>query len=63
MAGIKFKTDMKKLDVSFLQKRAAQFKQIVPVFTNVIFDTSQPHANTVFEDMFDWLDMTLDVDS
>jgi hypothetical protein len=31
------------------------------VFTNVIFDTSQPHANTVFDDMFAWLDMTLNV--
>ena len=51
---------MKGLDESFLQK-AAGFKQIVPVFTNVIFDTSQPHANTVFEDMFDWLDMVLEV--
>ncbi len=60
MAGVKFWADMKGLDESFLQK-AAQFKQIVPVFTNVIFDTSQPHANTVFEDMFDWLDMTLEV--
>ncbi|HVF25717.1 MAG TPA: hypothetical protein VNA23_07500, partial [Anaerolineales bacterium] len=60
MAGIKFWADMKGLDESFLQK-ATEFKQIVPVFTNVIFDTSQPHANTVFEDMFDWLDMTLDV--
>ena len=60
MAGIKFWADMQGLDESFLQK-AAQFKQIVPVFTNVIFDTSQPHANTVFEDMFDWLDMTLEV--
>ncbi len=62
MAGIKFWADMKGLeaDASFLQK-AAGFKQIVPIFTNVIFDTSQPHANTVFEDMFDWLDMTLEV--
>ncbi|HET6596355.1 MAG TPA: hypothetical protein VFG81_12060 [Anaerolineales bacterium] len=60
MAGIKFWADMKGLDESFLQK-AARFKQIVPIFTNVIFDTSQPHANVVFEDMFDWLDMTLDV--
>ena len=60
MAGIKFWADMKGLDESFLQK-AAEFKQIVPIFTNVIFDTSQPHANTVFEDMFDWLDMTLEV--
>ena len=60
MAGIKFWSDMKGLDGSFLQK-ASQFKQIVPIFTNVIFDTSQPHANTVFEDMFDWLDMTLGI--
>jgi hypothetical protein len=60
MAGIKFWPDMKGLDESFLQK-AAGFKQIVPIFTNVIFDTSQPHANTVFEDMFVWLDMALEV--
>ena len=60
MAGIKFWSDMKGLDESFLQK-AAGFKQIVPIFTNVIFDTSQPHANTVFEDMFDWLDLALEV--
>jgi len=59
MAGIKFWADMKGLDESFL-KKAAGFKQIVPVFTNVIFDTSQPHANTVFEDMFDWLDLVLE---
>lgn len=60
MAGVKFWAGMKGLDEAFLQK-AASFKQIVPIFTNVIFDTSQPHANTVFEDMFDWLDMALDV--
>jgi hypothetical protein len=60
MAGIKFWANMQGLDEAFL-KKAAGFKQIVPVFTNVIFDTSQPHANTVFEDMFDWLDLTLDV--
>ncbi len=60
MAGIKFWADMKGLDEAFLQK-AAGFKQIVPLFTNVIFDTSQPHANTVFEDMFEWLDLALEV--
>ncbi len=60
MAGVKFWADMKGLDQAFLQ-RAAGFKQIVPIFTNVIFDTSQPHANTVFEDMFDWLDLTLEI--
>ena len=60
MAGIQFWAGMKGLDEAFL-KRAAGFKQIVPIFTNVIFDTSQPHANTVFDDMFDWLDMVLEV--
>ena len=60
MAGVKFWADMQGLDEAFLQK-AAGFKQIVPIFTNVIFDTSQPHANTVFEDMFDWLDLTLEI--
>ena len=60
MAGMKFWSDMKGLDEEFLAK-AATFKQIVPIFTNVIFDTSQPHANTVFEDMFAWLDAVLKV--
>jgi hypothetical protein len=60
MAGIKFWADMKGLDEAFL-KKAAGFKQSVPIFTNVIFDTSQPHANTVFEDMFAWLDMAMEV--
>ena len=60
MAGMKFWADMKGLDEAFLAK-AAEFEQIVPIFTNVIFDTSQPHANTVFEDMFTWLDAVLEV--
>ncbi len=60
MAGIKFWADIKGLDEVFLAK-AASFQQIVPVFTNVIFDTSQPHANTVFKDMFAWLDLVLEV--
>ena len=59
MAGVKFWPSIQGLDEVFLQK-AAQFKQIVPVFTNVIFDTSQPHANTVFTDMFAWLDLVLE---
>ncbi len=33
----------------------------MPVFTNVIFDTSQPHANTVYKDMFAWLDAVLPI--
>jgi hypothetical protein len=58
MAGIKFWPEMKGLDASLVRK-INQFKQVVPVFTNVIFDTSQPHANTVFSDMFAWLDEVL----
>ena len=60
MAGVRFWSEMKGLDESFLQKAAA-FKQIVPIFTNVIFDTSQPHSNVVFPHMFAWLDMVLDI--
>ena len=60
MAGIQFWPEMQGLDAAFLEK-AASFKQIVPIFTNVIFDTSQPHANRVFDDMFAWLDMALEV--
>ncbi len=60
MAGIRFWPEMKGLDEAFLQK-AANFKQLVPVFTNVIFDTSQPHSNAVFSDMFAWLDTVLDL--
>lgn len=58
MAGVKFWPEMSELSPEFQQK-AAKFKQMVPIFTNVIFDTSQPHANVVFEDMFTWLDSLL----
>jgi len=39
-----------------LQAFASQYKNVATVFSNVIFDTSQYGANTVFESMFDWLD-------
>jgi hypothetical protein len=60
MAGIRFWPEMSGLDEEFVA-HAANFKQIVPVFTNVIFDTSQIHANTVFEHMFAWLESIIDV--
>ena len=60
MAGIRFWHEMQSLDEGFL-RLAAGFKQIVPVFTNVIFDTSQPHSNVVFPHMFTWLEMVLDL--
>lgn len=58
MAGIRFWSGIQELDESFLQL-ASRFKQIVPIFTNVIFDTSQGHANVLFNDMFTWLDELL----
>lgn len=58
MAGVQFWPEMHQVDGS-LQERIASFRQMVPVFTNVIFDTSQPHANVLFEDMFVWLDTLL----
>ena len=54
-AGVQFWPDMQKLPPEFWA-RARSYRQIVPVFTNVIFDTSQKHANVVFDDMFAWLD-------
>jgi hypothetical protein len=60
MAGIRFWAEMRDLDPALLSKTAA-FKQIVPVFTNVVFDTSQVHANSVFPHMFAWLDRILKI--
>lgn len=58
MAGIRFWPQMQELDQVFLQK-ARGFKKIVPIFTNVVFDTSQMHANVIFPHMFAWLDEVL----
>jgi hypothetical protein len=59
-AGIKFWPEMRELGLEFWNK-ASRFKQFVPIFTNVVFDTSQAHANVVFPDMFAWLDKVLQV--
>ena len=55
MAGINFWGEMKPFDDTFLEK-AGTFQQIIPIFTNVIFDTSQAHANSIYADMFSWLE-------
>jgi hypothetical protein len=60
MAGVRFWPEMRGLDQAFLD-HAAQFRQVVPVFTNVIFDTSQPHSNVVFPHMFAWLDQVVEL--
>jgi hypothetical protein len=59
MAGVQFWPEMSQLDAPLLADMA-KFEQVVPVFTNVIFDTSQPHAHVIFRDMFDWLDSLLE---
>jgi hypothetical protein len=60
MAGIQFWPEMHGLDPTLLEKIAA-FDALVPVFTNVIYDTSQAHANVVFSDMFAWLEQVLEL--
>lgn len=58
MAGIQFWPEMRQMSEDFISK-ASNYEQVVPVFTNVIFDTSQIHANQVFDTMFEWLDLVL----
>jgi hypothetical protein len=60
MAGVQFWPEMAGLDADLVEKMGT-FRQVVPIFTNVIFDTSQPHANVLFQDMFLWLDKVLSV--
>jgi hypothetical protein len=60
MAGIRFWPEMRNLD-SDTKEIIQQFKQIVPVFTNVVYDTSQVHANRVFPHMFAWLDSIIEI--
>jgi hypothetical protein len=60
MAGIRFWDDLGSLPQELIH-RMKDFEVIVPIFTNVIFDTSQIHANTIFSDMFLWLDQLVEV--
>jgi len=60
MAGIRFWPEMRGLDEALLQK-ITSFRQVVPVFTNVVYDTSQVHANVIFPHMFAWLELVTEV--
>jgi hypothetical protein len=59
-AGVRFWPEMTRLSSEILAK-LDNFEQVVPVFTNVIFDTSQDHANVVFPHMFAWLDEVVEI--
>ena len=58
MGGVRFWPEMKSVGPD-LRRKAEAYRQMVTVFTNVVFDTSQTYANTIFENMFDWLDETM----
>ncbi len=60
MAGVQFWNEMRGLPEELKQK-TVRFERVVAVFTNVIFDTTQLHANAVFVDMFAWLDALREV--
>ena len=60
MAGIQFWPEMRGLNPTLLERLQA-FRQVVPVFTNVIYDTSQIDTNVAFTHMFDWLDHLLPI--
>ncbi|HSR48807.1 MAG TPA: hypothetical protein VLL77_12570 [Anaerolineales bacterium] len=55
MAGIRFWPEMKPLPAE-LQRRLETEGSAILVFTNVVFDTSQIHANTLYPSMFAWLE-------
>ncbi|MEJ2608469.1 MAG: hypothetical protein P8Z41_17625, partial [Anaerolineales bacterium] len=58
MAGIRFWPEMRALSAT-LKAKLENYDQSVAVFTNVIFDTSQLHANVIFDDMFAWLEQVI----
>ena len=60
MAGIRFWPSIQPLSTE-METRLSNFRQMVPIFTNVVFDTSQSHANVLFEHMFAWLDQVLEI--
>lgn len=59
MAGIRFWPEIEALGEN-INSQINSYRQMVVVFSNVIFDTSQIHANVLFEDMFAWVDDVLE---
>ena len=57
-AGVQFWPEMVELNEE-IKHLVEKHDALVPVFTNVVFDTSQGHANVIFGHMFEWLDDVL----
>jgi hypothetical protein len=55
MAGVRFWPEMRPVP-AWLADKMKRHRQTVVVFTNVVFDTSQAHANTIYPEMFAWLE-------
>jgi hypothetical protein len=55
MAGVRFWQGIEDLPPHLIDT-ISSFNRVVSIFGNVIFDTSQLHANTIFDDMFTWLE-------
>ena len=55
MSGVKFWKDIQGIP-SKLKHKLKCYDSVFSVFTNVIFDTSQVHANSLYSNMFEWLD-------
>ncbi len=60
MADVQFWPSMEDLPEDLVSD-IDRHQHLVPIFTNVIFDTSQPHSNLIYPDMFQWLDSLLPV--
>jgi hypothetical protein len=58
-AGVRFWPEMRHFSKEFLEE-IKKYSAMIPVFTNVIFDTSQSHANTIFKHMFAWLNLVIE---
>jgi len=58
MGGVRFWPEMKGVSPE-LKAKVEAHRQVVTVFTNVVYDTSQTYVNTIFGGMFEWLSETL----
>lgn len=59
IAGRNQWSQMTALPTEFLNQ-SASYRQVVSIFANTVWDTSQAYADRYFNDMFDWLHATLE---